>query len=110
MRIPGFLSILQTQLENLPLAILERVNKSGGLEVVDLINLVIRPKDYTVADPVEIDSNVVLKNETLSSDAFWIGRESLLDGTTAHCIIANDDSFKTLSNTTFLELQFMKDR
>lgn len=108
MRIPGFLSILQAQLENLPLDFLERVNRPGGLEISSLIDLVIRPRDYTVADPAEVDSKAVLKNEALSGDAFWIGRESLLDGTTAHCIIANDDSFKKLSNTTLLELQLMK--
>ena len=48
---PGFLSILQSQLESLPFETLERVNRSGGIEVRDIFDFLLRPKDYTVDLP-----------------------------------------------------------
>ena len=110
MRTPGFLAILQDQLENLPLEILEAVNRPGGLEIRDLMDFVLRPKDYTVDAPYEVDPEHVLKNEKISIDAFWLGRDSLVEGTTAHCIIASGGAFEKMprSDTTLLELQLMK--
>lgn len=53
MRSPGFLSQLQSQLESLPIDVLESVNQTGGLEIADMINYIIRPVDHTVYDPLE---------------------------------------------------------
>lgn len=110
MRTPGFLIVLQDQLENLPLEVLEAVNRPGGLEIRDLMDFVLKPKDYTVDAPYEVPPEAVLKNEKISIDAFWLGRDSLVGGTTAHCIIADDESFEKMprSDTTLLELQLMK--
>lgn len=110
MRTPGFLSVLQDQLEGLPIDILESVNRPGGLEIRDLIDFVLKPKDYTVDCPYQVSNEEVIKNSKISTDAFWLGRNSLIDGTTAHCIIADDVSFEMMpsSETSLLELQLMK--
>jgi len=110
MRTPGFLSVLQNQLEGLQLDVLENVNRPGGLEIRDLIDFVLKPKDHTVDCPYQVSDVDVVKNSKISTDAFWLGRTSLIDGTTAHCIIADNDSFEKMpsSETTLLELQLMK--
>ena len=110
MRTPGFLSVLQNQLEGLQLDVLENVNRPGGLEIRDLIDFVLKPKDHTVDCPYQVSDVDIVKNSKISTDAFWFGRTSLIDGTTAHCIIADKDSFEKMpsSETTLLELQLMK--
>lgn len=58
-RSPGFLSVLQQQLETLPLPVLEAVNRPGGLEVPDLISCLLTPSDHDVFCPPDVDSTVV---------------------------------------------------
>jgi hypothetical protein len=108
---PGFLNVIQGQLEELPLEILESINKLGGLEVRDLLDFLVNPKDYTVDQPYQVDPNVVVKNTNLSINSFWIGKDSLISGETAHCIIANEDAFGSIpsdASVTLLESQLMK--
>lgn len=107
---PGFLGILQTQLEELPLETLESVNRVGGLEIRDLIDFLINPRDYTVDLPYHVSEEVVLSNTNISIDAFWKGKDSLLKGETAHCILVDDNSFQNMPNNSvsLLEMQLMK--
>lgn len=108
--LPGFLNDLQFQLEKTPLEILESVNRIGGLEVRDLMDFLTDPKDYTVDLPYHIDEAAVLNNSKISIEAFWKGKDSLLKGETAHCIVVDDNAFKFMpnSNITLLEMQLMK--
>jgi len=107
---PGFLNDLQAQLEGLPLQILEDVNKVGGLEIRDLMDYLVNPKDHTVDLPYHVEDGVVLSNSNISIDAFWKGKDSLMNGETAHCIVVDDAAFQCMpnSNVTLLEMQLMK--
>lgn len=55
MKLPGFLSQLHTQLESIPIEILTSVNKSGGLDISDMINYTLKPVDHTVYEPEIVD-------------------------------------------------------
>lgn len=107
---PGFLNVLQEQMERLPFELLEEVNKPGGLEIRDLLDFLTNPKDYTVHEPYQTEETSIKKNSDISIDAFWIGKNSLLIGETAHCIIVEESSFACVpdSQVTLLELQLMK--
>lgn len=106
---PGFLGELQTQLEGLDLETLETVNRTGGLEIRDLMDFLVNPKDYTVDLPHLVDG-AVLDNSNISIDAFWRGKDSLLSGETVHCIIVDENAFHHMPNSdmTLLEMQLMK--
>lgn len=107
---PGFLPVLQSQLESLPQDVLNRINPIGGLEVSDIFKLLTNPIDHTVDDPYVVSDDEVVKNEDISVDAFWLGKNSLVNGETAHCILVDDVSFtrRSESHPSLLELQLMK--
>jgi len=95
MRTPGFLNLLQSQLETLPVECIERINRAGGIEVRDLIDFTLLPKDYTVADAYEIDSQRILSGHSKEADA--LGKASLESGEVAVCFLMNEDSLKEVS-------------
>ena len=99
---PGFLSTLQEQLESLPLEALERVNKPGGLEVRDLLDFVLKPKDYTVDVPE--DESPDLLYEAISEEAIRLGKESVQRGEVAFCVLAGGDGTRMGSPKAFLRL------
>jgi hypothetical protein len=107
---PGFLNVLQGQLEALPLDVLEDVNRPGGLEISELLDLLTNPKDYTVHLPYQVEPSSIKKNSDISIDAFWRGKDSLSTGETAHVIVVDDGAFDTIpgSQVTLLESQIMK--
>ncbi|NBW09568.1 MAG: hypothetical protein EBR82_16240 [Caulobacteraceae bacterium] len=87
----GVVSNLQSMLELLPIDLLERVNREGGLQIADLLDLISAPKDYTVYDPTPIcDVDVV------NSDMAALGDESLRTGETAVCIFAPEESLQRI--------------
>jgi hypothetical protein len=58
----------------------------GGLEVSDLLEMVLRPKDYTVDLPEAAFPDCRLND--ISSEVREIGLAALSDGSTAHCVLA----------------------
>lgn len=107
---PGFLLVLQAQLESLSEKSLGRLNAPGGLEISDIFDLVLRPVDHTVDCPYAVNLALLVRNEDISVEAFWLGKNSLVSGETAHCILVDEVSFTRQSSThpTLLELQLMK--
>ena len=101
---PGFLNVLQKQLESLDLSTLERVNVDGGLEVSELINSILKPVDYTVDQPYFVEE-VVKCVPDIDHDDFWWGKESLNSGETVLCIITSDKSFEVDDKTGFTHLE-----
>lgn len=99
---PGFLSTLQTQLESLPLETLERVNRPGGMEVRDLLDFILRPRDYTVDVPDDVDPDVLY--EDIEQDVTTLGRDALKDGSTAYCVLAGSSGTRIGSSKNFLKL------
>lgn len=95
MRPPGFLNILQNQLEALPFEDLERVNRVGGLEVRDIIDLLLHPKDHTVQDPCEIDLSKI-SNLCDSEEARLSGTDYLVTGAVGVCFVANESCLRNL--------------
>lgn len=93
MRSPGFLNILQRQLESLSFEDLERVNRPGGLEVRDIIDLLLHPKDYTVQDPCEIDLSRVSKPRDCEEERLR-GTDYLVSGAVGVCFIANENCLR----------------
>jgi hypothetical protein len=104
MRTPGFLGILQSQLEGLPLETLERVNSPGGLELRDILEFLINPKDHTVHLPYEVtDDNIFSPlDDQVSCDH---GDELLTTGKVAVCFIANDDCLRNISRLGITALE-----
>lgn len=107
---PGFLPVLQNQLEGLSFNSLERVNREGGIEINDLLNYLTRPTDYTVDRPYKVDDSSIIDKEKCIPEDYWIGRESLNTGETSLCFLVNDESiFKQGScQHSELESQLMK--
>lgn len=107
---PGFLSELYQQLEGLSLETLERVNREGGLEVGDMVDLITNPRDLTVFISEEADPGVIVNIEEISSEAFWRGKEILTSGEAAHCIICDESSLvrDQGESSCRLELQLMR--
>lgn len=107
---PGFLGVLQSQLEGLSIEVLESINKVGGLEIRDLMDFLVNPQDHTVDLPYQVSKETIIGNSSISIDAFWRGKESLLSGETVHCIVVDGNSFQNMpsSSTTLLEMQLMK--
>lgn len=55
MRPPGFLLHLQQDFETLPLDLLKRIDRAGGLEVQGIFDALLRPIDHTICDPEPLD-------------------------------------------------------
>ena len=104
MRTPGFLGLLQSQLESLPFSELERINRIGGVEVRDLIELLLHPKDHTVYDPCEIDTGKIFTVED-AEEKRLLGAESLVSGVTAVCLIANENCLRIISGLGITALE-----
>jgi UDP-N-acetylglucosamine pyrophosphorylase len=99
---PGFLVTLQQQLESLPLETLERVNRFGGLGTHDLMNLLVKPVDYSVDIP---DPSVPsCRLEDASQDTYRLGNEAIKDGSTAYCILAGGSGTRIGTSKGFLRL------
>lgn len=107
---PGFLSELYQQLESLPLEVLERISRQGGLDVGDTVDLLLNPQELTVLEPEEVNPESIVSIEDLSSEIFWRGREILTSGEAAHCIICDEFSLEINPGQTVcrLELQLMR--
>lgn len=85
---PGFLLNLQNQLESLSQEDLDRASKFGGLDIQDLITLVLNPKDYTVDTPENVKRSDVVIHDELSIDLARQGESLLKDNSVAFCILA----------------------
>ena len=77
----GFLSSLQSQLEKLSVEKLSLVNRRGGLEIADHIELLANPKDYSVYQPDQHQCSVQISTNTTDSSSTKIGLCLFLDDT-----------------------------
>lgn len=99
---PGFLVPLQTQLESLNLDTLERVNRPGGLEIRDLLDLILRPRDYSVDLPDNTDPDI--DYGTIDLETRSLGAEALRDGSTAYCVLAGGSGTRIGMSKAFLNI------
>lgn len=98
------MSTLQLQLESLPVDALERINRPGGLEIVDLFDFLLKPRDYTVHMPEAFDETKLVDyhgNGHFLADA---GAESFKEGTTAFCILAGGSGTRIGSTKGLLKI------
>jgi len=86
-RYPGFLNELQQQIEGLHPEILERISRYGGLDVQDLISLILEPKDHSVDCPETVDPGEIFQHVELESYEA-LGRELIDKNSVALCILA----------------------
>lgn len=84
MRQPGFLSLLQGELERLPIEILNTVNEEGGLEICDFLEQLVKPVDYSVVPSQLLQENLCHVSQS-SQDHFETGKRLLEDGKVAFC-------------------------
>lgn len=76
----GFMSPLQRQLEALKPEVFDRVNRSGGLEVSDLLEAVGHPKSHDVYDQHPLDPDNIVEIGSPSSAMADVGRRLLAEG------------------------------
>ena len=93
---PGFLPILQSQLESLPLEVLESVNRTGGLEVRDFMDFVLNPRDHAVVEPEDVSNEIVewwnTCRETHDEESVNdLGMKALWEGRAAQCLVFSGD-------------------
>jgi UDP-N-acetylglucosamine pyrophosphorylase len=102
--LPGFINVLQEQLEGVPLETLERVNRPGGLEVRDLLDFLVRPRDYTVHLPDPVEEKDVKKYTEVSREVIKLGQAAIDDNSTAFCILAGGAGTRIGVSKGFLRL------
>lgn len=85
---PGFLNHLQRQIESIDLDTLNRVNRFGGLQVADLLEEVLRPKDHSAYSPYSVDRSFVKSCQDLDSAIEGVGLAALERGEVAFCVLA----------------------
>ena len=106
---PGFLYTLQSQLESISPQIIDRINRPGGLDLHDLISLVLNPKDSTVDCPELVDASEITHYEEVS-DAAKIAGDSLVDeGKVAFCILAGGAGTRIGAPKCFLDIPASED-
>jgi len=88
--VPGFLPYLQSQLHSLDRDQLCRINDPLGLDLSNLINQVVNPRDHTVYEATEVDTGVVASNIEALDTNTSVGREAFASGDIAFCILANE--------------------
>ena len=89
----GILAELLKQLEGLHMQSLSRMNRIGGLEVTDLIGMLSNPVDHTVIGQEPAFPEIHISS--ISSKCNEVGEQSLLNGETACCFIANDENLNS---------------
>lgn len=89
--VPGFLPYLQSQLHSLERSHLDRINNPSGLDLSNLINQVVNPKDHTVYDAEEVDATTIKSHSDIHDDFLKIGEAAISNGEVAFCILTNDD-------------------
>lgn len=98
----GFLPRLQEQIEGLPLRILDRVNRPGGINLLNLFDLIVHPKDYTVYMPDDPKPESII---TIDSDFSHLGYEAIKDGRAALCVISDHEiELENLISSYFCKL------
>ena len=86
-RYPGFLNNLQTQIENLPEKTFKRVSRAGGLDIHDLLALLIEPKDHTVDCPDTVSQDEIFHYSQIG-DNETLGAKLVQDDAVSFCILA----------------------
>ena len=86
-RYPGFLSELQHQIEELHPEILERISRHGGLEIQDLLTLILEPRDCSVDCPdAPIDGEIFRHGEIESYTQ--LGKDLISNNSVSLCLLA----------------------
>lgn len=95
----GFLPRLQEQVESLPLNVLDRINRPGGMNLLNLFDLIVNPKDYTAYLPDDPHKDSIAQ---INEDTSHLGYESINDGRTALCLISDHEiEVETLISSYF---------
>jgi len=100
---PGFLTSLQNQLLSLPVELLETVNRHGGLETCELLNLVVSTQSADMLSPDLQDADDILQCDYKKMTN--AGMLSANSGETALCIIASGRSSDTDKPLSMLRMK-----
>jgi len=92
---PGFLSALQEQLEDFPSWLLASLNRPGGLDIHDVVDLVLHPSDHTVVDPEPVDDSCIVAYDSISKEVEEIGRAALEADQVAFCVLSGAEGPQT---------------
>jgi len=95
------LPALQNQLGNLSKDLIDRANRSGGLDLGELIRFIADPKDFTVHCPEDLRDDQVLKleeDETIKE----LGNAAIEEGKVAFCILAGGAGSRIKSTKSLL--------
>lgn len=101
---PGFLKTLLSQLESQSLETLKRVNRDGGIETRDLVEMLISPKDFSVFDPEVISPTSLTEYRSLDLTDKEIGHNAIVQGKVAYCILAGGAGTRIGSSKALLPL------
>lgn len=89
---PGFLTTLQRQLESFPFDELQKADQPGGLDVHDMVQLILKPRDHTVDMPENVEEKDLVSYNSITSNNSLIGEEAILSGKVAFCVLMGDKS------------------
>lgn len=101
---PGFLNALQEQLEAFSPEQLSRISRQGGLDIHDLIELIVKPQDNSVDFVRPVDDNEVIKYNSLTEQHAKRGIELIHDGKIAFCILAGGSGTRIGGPKALLEI------
>jgi len=90
---PGFLSTLQRQLESFPFDELQKADQPGGLDVHDMVQLILKPRDHTVDMPENVEEKDLVIYGSINANKTLVGNDAILSGKVAFCILMGDKSF-----------------
>lgn len=85
---PGFLNNLQQQFESLSPEALARIGRHGGLDIQDVISLILKPRDHTVDLPENPGEEEVIKHKQIAISDGTTGLQLICKGEVALCILA----------------------
>lgn len=104
MRSPGFLNELQRQLESIPLDVLERVNRHGGLQVAEMLEEILRPTDHCVHVPYPVDDDSVVRYGDISEADARRGTDAFNRNEVAYCVLAGGAGTRAGSTKALLKI------
>lgn len=100
---PGFLNCLQNQFQSLDSNIVQRISKTGGLDIHTLISLLLNPIDNSVDCAEEVDHNHVIKHSSLDEYSSF-GKDLINENSIALCILSGGAGTRADGPKCFLKL------
>jgi UDP-N-acetylglucosamine pyrophosphorylase len=87
----NFIERYKNSLSKIPSSTREIVNRHGGLSENQLLDLILKPKDYGVNFPEVVSDSAIESNFDIE-ECYKIGSKSIQEGKVAYCIMAGDIS------------------